>query len=313
MPLQIAQSIPLEPPAAKIFFHGQLLWYPDTDPNNGGKSLRIGVLRCAANHYLTIELRIKKAGQPDLTIMRYLGPMRFRLPNVNEPGLLIDVVDLAGQTIPDNHVSKYIPDPDFVRLPDSPSDPQDYRWGVDLDDIHKVEEQQHEILKLDPHCTDPSIKVTSGILYTALKSDDDVVITKVSLKTKKEVDFYPIAAVMGINIYLADGQLLDLKWLREDGLLQELKLDKPDKDTSYEIYIDNNPTYTNTDTDIDARTHTDFTEFYKAFKLESLPDEKFDLRLHPDLQAEHKTKFVQHGVKLGTPTIPCMPGGSGGS
>src|SRR2546423_909368 len=304
MPFGIAQSLP-KWPSVRILFHGLLLWYPDKD----GTSCRIGVLRGAPDHYLSIEVRIKKQGDPDFPIMRHFAPMRFsHNDDDTSPGLLI-TVDTPSK---DPHVEVFIPDPDFERSPTSTSDPQDYRWGVDLDDIHKVELQQNpKLLLRDSNSTEPSIQITEGILHTALKSHDDIEIKKVSLKTGKEVDFFPIAAIMGINMYLEPTQNLILRWIKEDGLSQELPLPRPDNpldnpgQLSYEIYIDNNPTFT------DHVTHSDFTEFYKAFKVGSLPTELFDLKFPIAPGVRHLMKFVDSGTDLGTPTIPCMPGGHG--
>ena len=89
MPFGIAQSLP-KWPSVRILFHGLLLWYPDKD----GKSCRIGVLRGAPDHYLSIEVRIKKQGDPDFPIMRYFAPMRFsHNDDDTSPGLLITTVN----------------------------------------------------------------------------------------------------------------------------------------------------------------------------------------------------------------------------
>jgi hypothetical protein len=316
MPLQEIQTMPTESPSATILFHGLLLWYPDED----GTSCRIGVLRSAPGHHLSIEVRIKKQGEPDFTIMRYQGPMRFLTSDDNtktNPGLLITVSDPSD----DARVSAFAPEEDFERSPNSHSDPRDYRWGVDLDNVHKDEidhtQNSDELLVRDDNCTEPSIKITQGILYTASRSHPDVKIEKVVLKdTSQREDFYPIAALMGINIYLdpdpEKNQQLVLQWLKEDGSFKELPLPAHDKagELSYEIYIDNNPTYT------DDISHSDFTEFYKAFQLRSLPNTLFDLvfTIPPALQSgsNRTMKFVERGTDLGTPTIPCMPGGNGG-
>jgi len=306
------QTMPTAFPSARILFHGLLLWYPDDD----GKSCRIGVLRYTTDHHLSIEVRIKKKGEPDFTVMRYQGPMRFLERDDNtraDPGLVITVDNPSD----DARVRVFAPTQGFERSPTSNSHPQDYRWGLDLDDAHKDEmlQSSEKLLVRDDNCTEPSIKITEGILYTASRSHPSVKIEKVVLKNpSQKEDFYPLAALMGINIYLdpQKNQQLVLRWIKEDGSFKELPLPAQanPEELSYEIYIDNNPSF------IDDLSHSDFTEFYKAFQLKSLPTKLFDLvfTIPPALQSgsTQTMKFVERGTDLGTPTIPCMPGGQSG-
>lgn len=296
MPFTETSTLP-DLPDVRILFHGLLLWGPDADR----KSCRLGVHRSAADHYLSVEVRRKQKDAqgrdlPDFILMRHLGPLSFIDGQVSNPGLLMKVNPPTGAG-----VSKFIPrGGTFERKPGSTSHPQDYRWRVDLDEIHGT------IITRDHNSTDPDIKITEGTLYTAIKTKEDTIAQKLNKQTAATEDFYPIAAVMGINIYLNPGSALLLTWAK-DGVKKELPLlrsDDPAK-LSYEIYIDNSPTFS------DDLSHSDFREYYKA--LDPVPSNQFDL-LFPDFVGLKRiNKFSLDDADFGTPTVACMPVGSGGS
>jgi hypothetical protein len=297
MPFTETSTLP-DLPDVRILFNGLLLWGPDS---TDVKTCRIGVHRSAADHYLSIEVRIKKKDAqgrdlPDVILMRHLGPLSFIDGQQSNPGLLLKVNPPTGAG-----VTKFIPRwGTFERRPGSTSHPQDYRWRVDLDEIHGV------TVSRDRNSTNPDIKITEGTLYTAMKSKEDTRIQKLNIQNATTQDFYPIAALMGININLNAGSDLVLNWSK-DGVKKELHLPRSDDPSklSYEIYIDNSPTFS------DELSHSDFREYYKA--LDPIPSNQFDL-IFPDLVGlKRLTKFSLDDDDLGTPTIACMPVGHGGS
>src|ERR1043165_3574672 len=198
MPFKETQTLPTCP-AARIFFHGLLFFGLD---EGDGKSCRIGIHRSSPDHELSIEVRIKKPHTPDFVIMRHLGPLNFlglesgNAGDRSQPGLRIRVNPPNDEA--DAGVSKFVAAARFNRAPKSASDAQDSRWGRDLSAIHNT---QITFDTFDENCINPGILVTDGVLYTALKSVDSLIIEKVSLKTGARENFFPVAALMGINIY----------------------------------------------------------------------------------------------------------------
>ena len=288
MSFEITSELP-PTPAVRIFFHGLLIWTPDRANN---KHCYIGVHRGATDHYLTFEVRIKRLGEPDYIIMRHAGPLNFLENDSEGPGIQLKVFPETGEG-----VRKFINSArPFDRKAGSTSDPNDYLWAIDLEKMHDG------MVKIDSHVIKPGVLVTDGIIHTALKTPDDVQITKVKDGSPPE-DFYPIAAIAGINIYLTPEQTLSVQF-RKDGLRQDLplKTHKP-SDVSYEIYIDNNPTYM-------TEGHSEFREYYKALP-DMLASKQLDLKFHPP-ETDHPLKFIDKGDGLGTPRIACMPVGSGG-
>src|SRR5205085_3481307 len=190
MPFKETQTLPPYP-AAKVLFHGLLFFGLDDDD---GKSCRIGVHRSSPNHELSIEVRIKYPDdRPDFVVMRHLGPLNFLGPDIEEagdksqPGLRIRVN--PPNDAADAGVSKYIPATPFNRTPNSASDPQDCRWALDLSAIHNT---QITFATFDENCIKPGILITDGILHTALKSLDELVIQKHNLTTDVKEDFFPV-------------------------------------------------------------------------------------------------------------------------
>lgn len=278
-----------ETPAVRILFHGLLIWTPDSAND---KHCHIGVHRGATDHYLTVEVRIKRPNAPDFIIMRHAGPLSF-LDGDDKfgPGMRMGV-----EPETNDGVQKFIAPAAFERKCGSMSHANDYRWAVNLENFHDAP------VKLDDHVMRPGIVVTDGILHTAMKTHDDVKIEK--FKNGRYVqDFFPIAAIAGINVYLTPEQTFSISF-RKDGLLKELPLKTAKaSDLSYEIYIDNNPTYTEVD-------HNEFKEYYKA--LPEVPtSEQFELRFKPPA-TDKELKFIDKGDGLGTPRIACMPVCSGG-
>src|SRR5215216_1909422 len=62
----------------RIFFSGLMVLEPTKD----GKTCEVFVHRSAPNHQLTIEVRQKQAGKPDLIKMRHVGPLPYALPTL---------------------------------------------------------------------------------------------------------------------------------------------------------------------------------------------------------------------------------------
>src|SRR5437660_6783900 len=65
-------------PDVRVFFTGLMLIRPSRDEKTG----EVWVHRAAAEHELTIEVREKKAGRPDLIKMRQVGPLPYAFPPI---------------------------------------------------------------------------------------------------------------------------------------------------------------------------------------------------------------------------------------
>ena len=268
MPFAQVQAMPNKAPTVRIFMTGQLM----LQPNAESSSCEVFVNRSAPNHHLTIEVREKRNDQPDEILMRHYGPLAFRDTNAIE-GLLI-ARSTAGS------VSMYTGR--WSKFGDSLTAAIDLR----SEEFHASNE-----LKIDLEAARPSIKIQDGIFHTAAKTSDKL---KMKLtRGKEQRDMPSFATLIGANIYLEQGESLNLSW-REMGIKKALSLKKSNDGATYEIYIINDPLFENPET---AKAHDELAEYYKV-----LPTVATHERLKLDV-AFPETALVERG----TSRTPCMP------
>jgi hypothetical protein len=132
--------------------------------------------------------------------------------------------------------------------------------------------------------------IRDGIFHTAAKTSDNL-----ELKLKKGEKSWrtlkAFANLIGVNIYLKEGEKLNLAW-RERGLPRTLALTQRPAGMSYEVYIINDPLY---DDPEEAKAHDELAEYYKILPSVSTADR---LRLEVT---------VLEPDPRGSARTPCMP------
>jgi hypothetical protein len=294
MPFSAVTVLPPNPPI-RIFFHGLVLLHSPTNT-----SWLADIIRGAANHTLSIEVRMKEAGRTDQILLRHYGPLTDR-----DPGLKITVLKADGSPDPTPVVvSKYIPSPAFPVANPNPNGEKvkDFRWAMNLE--HNT--FHNGKLKVKTAKTRPGIEVTGGqsVLYTAVFRNGDIPRTQGGAAASKVMG--GIGSVVGANLYLADGTMAVLDFAEFE---RPLKLPKPAADAthSFEIYVDNSPLFAMTD-------HNEMMEYYKVIEREDGDDIEANMQF--------KLEFPEAGEPLadtgsakynldafrGSIRIPCMPG-----
>lgn len=270
MPFTQVQQLPKQSPTVKILLTGQLM----LKPSDASDSCEVFVNRSAPNHHLTIEIREKRQDHPDAILMRHHGPLEFRDAEAPIEGLIV-------RRDPPGNVAMYTgaPAPCGEAL----------TTAIDLrsEDFHPANE-----MAIDHESARPSIVIEDGIFLTAAKTSNKL---KIKLKRGETAvrDMEPFASIIGANIYLNEGQSLNIAW-REMGLPQVLSLTKPADGTSYEIYIINDPLFEDPE---EAKVHDEFNEYYKV--LPTVPtNERMKLDVtFPEVEAADR----------GSTKTPCMP------
>lgn len=275
MPFTQVQAMPNKAPTVRIFLTGQLLLQPSAESD----SCEVFVNRSAPNHHLTVEVREKRDGQPDAILMRHHGPLAFRNMTPAVDGMLI-ARDPAGS------VSMYTGKPS--------------KYGEALTsaiDLRGEGFHPSNDLSVDLDSTRPSIMILDGIFHTAAKTSDKL---KMKLtKGKDQRDLPSFTSLIGANVYLEDGEFLNLSW-RDMGIKKTLALTKSEDGATYEIYIINDPLFESPET---AKAHDELAEYYKV-----LPTVPTGERLKLDVTFPEPL-----GQAKGTTKTPCMPVVIGGS
>jgi hypothetical protein len=280
MPFTTTADLPPNP-SVKVFFSGLLLLEPSEDE----MTCEVFVNRSAPDHHLTIEVRRKEAGKPDIIMMRHVGPLAFGIPPPGVAptiGLSIRADNLKG-------VRRYEP-----ATPPQEYEPQGLSLAINLEDaqFHNGNADvgvgvpggtKPKLLDVDPLGGRPSILLDDAIFYTAATTDKEITITlkKNGNEIKK---LAPFASLIGANIYLDDDSIVFVSW-RQQGRDEVLELEKPKPEQahSYEIYIVNDPLYESDDPRIPA--HDEFKEYYKILPNVKT-EEQFRVNFeppHPDL------------------------------
>lgn len=283
-------------PDVRIFFTGLLILDPNPNPiptpAPGVNTCEVFVHRSAPDHFLTIEVRRKRAGKPDIILMRHTGQLAFITPPEGvDPrfGMTIEVNDNP------KGVQRYDPpDPD-----NTSSEGEGLGLAIDL---QRLPTQQGPVGRVNMLDGQPSILLNDGVFYTADKSSRDVTVRlkKDDVVVVDKLD--PFARVIGANIYLDNDQSgVVVKWVQQ-GLPQTLTLTKPkpnpgEQSFTYEIYVVNEPLYEQEGSPLPR--HDELKEYFKI-----LPEarERFELEV-PDNEPQ---------TERGSTTTPCMPVVKGG-
>lgn len=239
MPFDSEDELPPNPDV-KIFFTGLLVLEPLAN-----KTCEVFVNSSAPAHCLSIEVRRKESGRPDVILMRHLGPLSFaEAPSGRPPrhGLFIRVT----------------PGPKGVKAYSGNPSAGNHKLSLALNmaRIHDVATGP-----VAPFGGRPSILFDEAIFYTA-----DVVPDRAATLKKKKSGSVPkelpeFARIIGANIYLdtAD-RVVTLSW-RQDG--REVLLDlKKHASRTYEIYINNEPLYED-ESALSPFKHDEFEQYYK--------------------------------------------------
>lgn len=288
MPYHNSQTL-LPDPDVKIFLTGQLILKPL--PNSS--QCDVGVNRCAPGHVFSMEVRqkMKDTLEPDVILWRHVGPL---LPG----GFEIDKEPATNRG-----VHRFVPTLSFSRNPTSNCDIRDFRWIVDLGESDEFHQPP---VKISGRGTEPNIRIRDGFFYTACLTDPAQVTVKRIRGGQPDWPLYRIASMIGVNVYLAEGEKVKLTWW-VTGVAQPLVLVKPNATPdikNYEIWINNNPIDVNPNSPPPLH---ELEDYYKV--IESVVEggsattdfKRFELDFHPP-----------GPPKLGSPTIPCMPVGGGG-
>lgn len=250
MPFTPTPDLP-EAPAVRIFFSGLMLLHPDSSK----KTCEVFVNRSAPNHQLTIEVREKQDGKPDLIRMRHVGPLPFA---EKPPGTPLGTLPIHGMIIQVDKAPKGIRSYDGTT---ASKEGQPLNLAINLQDAryHNGKAGKPDLLG-----GRPSIWLNDAVFYTADVTDPQLTINlKKKIKTPADPiieTLAPFASLIGANVYLDDGDQLLVRW-RPEGITEELKLTKPTQGVSYEIYIVNDPLYESNTLGIPA--HDEFNEYYK--------------------------------------------------
>ncbi len=279
-------------PDVRVFFTGLLVIDPnpkaesgaDGEPNPFENTCEVFVHRSAPDHRLTIEVRRKRPGRPDILMMRHIGQLDFTVPPEGvDPrfGMFIEVNN----------------NPKGIRRYD-PADPNNTSSegeGLSLAlDIEGLPHQEKSVGEINPQAGRPSIRFNDGVFYTAAKTREDLV---VGLKKDGVVvvpKLPPFATVIGANIHLDDDASVILEWVQQ-GLTHTLELEKPKEEgLSYEIYIVNEPLHEQEGL---LPPHDELQEYFKIFPK---AEERFALEPRPP-------GTPAPGRERGSTTTPCMP------
>jgi hypothetical protein len=270
-------------PDVRIFFSGLMVLQPAAN----GQSCEVFVHRSAPNHQLTIEVRQKQAGKPDLIKMRHVGPLPYALQT-------LDAVEgdppIHGMTIKVDTNPKGIKafKPLKGQSPEGAS--LEYAINIQGGDFHGG-----NIGEVDMLGGRPSILLNDAIFYTADTTSPELTIN-LKKNNQKVKTLEPFASLIGGNIYLDQGDSVSVMW-QVQGVIEELKLAKRDDGVSYEIYIVNDPLYENETLQIPE--HDELREYYKLFPQVTL-QEQFRLEVIPP------ALNAAAGPERGSTRNPCM-------
>jgi len=281
MPFTSVQQLPGEPPSppsVRIFLTGQLILQPDAEST----ACEVFVNRSAPNHHLTVEVREKSAGKPDVILMRHYGPLGYLNEQTRVEGMEILRLPADENAEPVSKVEQYT------------GPPTDYAEALGLAiDLNAKSFFGGRKLLIDHDCARPSIMIRDGIFHTAAKTSEDMDV-HLMFNERPVRELHAFASVIGANVYLNDGESLLLGW-REMAVSRTLTLEKPPHGVSYEIFIINDPLY---DDPREAKSHDELREYYKILPSINTSERlAVQVRFHADAVALTK----------GSAKTPCMP------
>lgn len=251
-------SATLDPsPDVRIYFTG--LQVLEALSNN---TCEVFINRRSPEHHLSIEVRRKQTGHPDVILMRHEGPLSFTAPV--PPG-----------TPPRYGLSiRVAPNPTGIKGYDgttASTEGQRLSLAFNMFRIHDVATGP-----VEPMGGRPSILIDEGIFYSAATFTAGAILQKKrpGSQPKSQGEF---ANIIGANIYLTQGRVVTLSW-RQNGRDVLLSLAKSTTHT-HEIYINNEPLYED-DSPTAPFAHDEFAEYYKILPAVQ-PDEQFSLTFPP--------------------------------
>jgi hypothetical protein len=288
MPFTTTTALPANPDV-RIFFSGLMLIKPD---GNAG-ACEVFVNGRARFHELTIEVREKRPGRPDLIKMRHVGTLPYAEPPLGAPPL---AALIHGMTILVDNSPKGVRSYDGTT---ASTEGQSLNLAINLQD---PQFQNGRAGQPEPLGGRPSIFLNDAVFYTAQLTDP-----RVTINLRKRTDpntvpplatLAPFASLIGANIYLDAGAKLVMRW-KPNGNPRQLELKKPDPaepddPASYEIYIVNDPLFEN---ESGEPPHEELGEYYHL--LPQVPDaDKLRLEVIPPGPAA--------AVHRGSTKTPCM-------
>ena len=259
-------------PLIRVFFSGLLI----AKPAANGSTCEVFVHRTALDHVVSIEIRLKRAGQRDVLLAR-IAPLEFAVlaPGAQtvDHGFLLVTTAAAG-------IKGY-------EGPDVPEG-QSFRSVLDLFNLHRGKTRV-----LAPAAR-PSIFMNDGVFYAADITAAGLTIDLFRLGTFVR-HLTPFASLLGANIY----NPATATW-RQNGVVQSLKLDPLPTGSSYEIYVINDPLFQPPVPP--GQEHDELQEYYKI--LPDVPQgEQFNLVF---VQVPPGNALTRKTDDRGSTRTPCM-------
>ncbi len=265
MPFQTQNN--LDPnPSFRIFFIGLNILAPAA-----GNTCQVFVHNSSPPHNVTIETRRKRAGKPDVLMMRHLGRLNSTGADPNN-GFLIRTVGLAPAAKGVKAYNGHTASTEGTKLADAFS-------------IEKITGVQADV---DRNGGLPGIFIDHGVFYTA---DKVTVGAKIKKNNGDEDLLTEVPTIIGANIYLNHNvpqHGVTLIW-RQQGSDVLLPL-KPSPNFTYEIYIINEPLFV---PDSPTVVHGEFREYFKI--LRNVPHQK-----------QFEIEYIQPIPDRGSNRSPCM-------
>lgn len=292
MPFTPVTTLP-ENPDVRIFFSGLMILEPRAD-----NTCEVFVHSSAPRHYLTIEVRRKRAGRPDELMMRHIGPLAY-IGSDSPVDAPIHGMDIRKVTDGPKGIRSFIP-----TTPPADGDPQSLGLAIDFQtagfhngnpqSIDPRTNEPFHLLDIDPLGSRPSILLDDGTFYTAALTRSDLTI-RLQHPDGSDRVLAPFASLIGADISLEEDSSLVILW-RQFGKLERLELERTEG-TSYEIYIVNDPLFeSNSIDDLEKDPkHDEFREYYKI--LHRVPTNQ-QFRLSVDVPPVT--------VSRGSTRTPCM-------
>jgi hypothetical protein len=271
MPLTPRNDLPANP-LVRIFFSGQLIIEPASDG-----TCEVFVNQSATGHQLSIEIRMKRPGLPDVILMRQLGLLVFATPRPpsSDPihGFLIQAASPAG-------VKGY-------NGTTASTEGTGISTAIDLRNLHPTVGN----VQVDAPSGRPSIFLDDGVFYVAEQTPSNLTI---NLKRGGTVvrQMTPFGSLIGANIY-GEAQVV---W-RLNGKPKSLPLTRLAVGLSYEIYISNDPLFE----EATLSPHDELAEYYKI--LPGVPtSDRFSMDFPPAPPGQLTAKRDDRG----SIRTPCM-------
>lgn len=259
-------------PDVRIFFVGQLI----LEPLREAQACEVYVNQRASNHFLSVEVRLKRPNRPDEIQMRHVGDLTLvpSPPGTSSGsdfprhGMFILASSEVDPTNTNNAIS-----PVVKAYNGSNPSPE----GEELDLALNMS-RIHDVIcgPVEPAGGRPSILINGGTFYTAEPYPAGAILRKrrPGSLPKPQPKF---AGIIGVNINLPPREVVNVIW-RNNGQVERLMLPKI-ANATHEIYISNEPLYQDDSPDAQT-THDEFAEFYQI--LPGIPQhEQFVLTTPP--------------------------------